>query len=394
MLIRRTWGSGKYLWPKVRPYFFISCLFLTCSLSAQNHVAEMGGFYGKLMNIYPGFPPRNAHNGLFLQWRKERVSPWAEKYGTLQTGLSATWHNLGNRKILGQGYGLQYDFRLFQPLAEKWSLTEFFQFGGIYNTRPYHYLDNTDNIVTGSSFSFLISAGLGVQWQFSERGHLSAGGMLWHSSNGHTALPNVGMNSPVAFVGLGRSFGPATKSPEAYPDSAVNGWSPFLVAGMGMNEAGGTVRPTNAPLYYKYLTGIGISKRFADIHRVMISVEGYYNAAYRVWNESQEVETSYTEFASASAVMVLLGHEFLYGRFGLAIQAGYNLFNPTLAYLVHEVETDSKINRVKAKIPGRISMRYYLAHPWRHRSSPFIYLGIKSNLGQADFLETGVGFGF
>jgi hypothetical protein len=93
----------------------------------------------------------------------------------------------------------------------------------------------------------------------------------------------------------------------------------------------------------------------------------------------------------SSAVMLMVGHEFIYGRFGWIVNAGVNLYNPTLDRIINEVEQRSFSSVSKRYVPGRFAVRYYFNLPENSMAGTFIQLGVKSNLGQADFMEIGVG---
>jgi len=348
------------------------------------------GLTGKMLDIYPSFPDRGVHYGTQINLKRWKQTAYQKAYGFPEQGLAFSFHDFGNPNVLGYGIGLQYQLTFLQQLSSKWSLTEAVQFGGVYNSHPYHIIDNPQNIVLGTHFSALMTAQVGMRYQINPQWYANINGGLWHSSNGHTGLPNVGMNSLLLGFGVGYGLqAPSSSTSDSL--NLANKWGFILLGSYGINEAGGTTRPTNGGLYSKQLIGIGATYRFRNIHRLSLTLEGYYDQTYQLWNKSQEWN-NYGTFIDASAVMLMLGHEFIYGHFGLLINAGINLYNPTLKRIEDLKDNPSLSGQTKHLFPGRFAIRYYPWLPENHTHAPFVQAGIKSNLGQADFLELGIGW--
>lgn len=362
---------------------------------AQHALVEVGGAYGKMLDIFANFPERNAHSALVFGVSHLRPSGATKAYGYPEAGFSLSFHDLGNRDVLGYGVGLQYEMTFHQRLTDRLEFTQRFKSGGIYLNRPYDPVTNRENIVNGSHLAFLVGINAGLRYALTEQHLLRLDGTFWHSSNGHTALPNVGMNSPLVQLSYQYRFDQAAQRDSAQFEAPFlqhkRSWSWSLVGGFGLNEAGGTIRPTSAPLYAKYRLGTGIGVRVRDIHRWTVTLEGYYDGANRVWNESQEWADDRMVLRS-SVLMLLVGHEFIYNRFGMVINGGLNLYNPTLQQIEYGQDKTSFFNQVKVYMPGRFAVRYYFSHPWKHASSGFVQVGIKSHFGQADYLDFGIGY--
>ena len=63
-----------------------------------------------------------------------------------------------------------------------------------------------ENIAVGYKLGFLVSAQLGLEYKFDTRIKLITRFDFVHSSNGHTALPNVGINIPTFGAGINYTF--------------------------------------------------------------------------------------------------------------------------------------------------------------------------------------------
>ena len=160
----------------------------------------------------------------------------------------------------------------------------------------------------------------------------------------------------------------------------------------GLNRFGSEVGPSNGPYYQIYLASFYFDKRVSAINNVQFGIDTYYNSGYRLYLESQQPSELEANFVNSSVISIWIGNEFLIGRLGLILQVGYNLYNPFLKYFV---ELDESISSAKAYIPGRFGVQYYLKdHFHGARSNAFIGIYVKSNMGQADFLEFSLGYKF
>jgi hypothetical protein len=374
---------------------FFVFYFLHAPLEAQvqHRSIELGAYGGKILKIYNNFPERDMHSAVAITLSHWKPSLENNVFGRPESGLCLTLHRFGNDSILGYGMGVQYEMAFEQRLSNRLFLTQRIRPGLIYNTKPFDYIDNTKNIVTGANLAALVGVSIGLKYALSDRMSAKLDFSLWHSSNAHTRLPNVGMNSPLAAVSLQYKF---YQNPDTITLPKCHRWKPnwsFIgFASYGVNQAGGTTRPVNGPSMTKWLGSAGVSYRFRTIHRLSLTVEAYHDNTYKLWNETMEWTES-GDFAQASAIMLLAGHEFIYRRWGMLINAGVNLYNPSLHRIVTQVESESTINTVKRYVPGRIGVRYYFLQRG-DRYDAFAQAAVKSNLGQADFFELGLGFNF
>jgi hypothetical protein len=347
---------------------------------------------GNMLDIYPNIPKHRTQQSAFLNLRWGKTNPYRELYGNPEHGIILSFHELGNRRVFGQAVGLQYQVSFNQYLSRRWRTFQRINYGGLWVNRPYHFIDNPENIVFGSPFSSMITVSAGVRYKVHQHA-VALQASYWHSSNAHTVLPNVGMNTPMLMLSFERFFyiediyiiDTNHRRFQLAPQFGLQ-----LYGALGLNEAGGTIRPTNGAKYNKYLLSLGGSYRYKTIHRVSLTLDAYYDEAYALWNETMQWSSD-RPVLGASAVMLLLGHEFIYDRFGLVIQGGVNVYNPTLGQLIGKVESPSTSNRIKRYVPGRFALRYYVNKDEHNDGSLFIQIAVKSNMGQADFMEIGIG---
>ena len=98
----------------------------------------------------------------------------------------------------------------------------------------------------------------------------------------------------------------------------------------------------------------------------------------------------------ASNVALFLGHEFILRHFSLVTQLGGNIYNPFRVKL-------SKLNKVGKDIKTlltlhvntKLGFQYYIFDPEKTtKNNIFLGFFIKANFGQADFVETAIGYTF
>ncbi|MBT5133755.1 MAG: hypothetical protein HOM40_11455 [Flavobacteriales bacterium] len=376
-------------------YFLTSFALMAQPRFGVNEV-RLGGYGGNMLNIYPNMPSHDLQKGAYLDLSFHlRHTDYYAAYNEPTAGYSLSFHDLGNAEVLGHAVGLQRTFQLEQRFGSespRFVLKENFGLGGIYTTKPYDRSSNPGNNVFGSSLSALVSAGMGLYVNLNNHS-IGARFDYLHSSNGHTVLPNVGMNTPTWSLNYAYSFArryvaERRKFPET--EKLIKTWNVLAYGGFGLNQAGGTVRPTNTPTYQKHIIALGATYRYSLINRLSFTVEGYNNETYRLWNNVMQWDPK-NPYLGSSALMLMAGHEFIYGRFGMLIQMGLNIYNPTLYRLIGEVEQPTTSNQLKSIIPGRFAVRYYVVSPDFNTSGLFVQAAIKSNMGQADFLEFGIG---
>jgi hypothetical protein len=287
--------------------------------------------------------------------------------------------------------GLQYLFSQQKPITSKLAFNWALGLGAVYFNKPYHYIDNPKNIANGSHLAFLVELNLGLRYQFTANYSLSGAFVMLHSSNGHTVLPNVGTNIPAYRLAL--CYQPSNnKSISRVLPTWERTKEHNLRLSLGQNEFGRSTAPTNGPPQHIYLLSYQHSMRYSIKGRWYLGAEGYYNGGYRLYLKSQEIAELEDKFTNASALVVFVGHEYRYGHYGLLVQAGYNIHNPFLHYFIKENQPGEKL---KAHLPGKFGVNYYIKNPFIHHRTNF-YIGayIKSNVTQADFLETGAGILF
>ena len=109
---------------------------------------------------------------------------------------------------------------------------------------------------------------------------------------------------------------------------------------------------------------------------------------------SQEYYDS-NRYMKSSSIAMVVGHEFLFGRWGLLTTAGLYLYNPFYKDRLDSNEIDSFKSELKSYIPARLGIQYHIKNTnFTDHKNLFVGVYIKTNFGQADFLESGIGWVF
>lgn len=351
---------------------------------------------GKLLSIYPGYPSSTTNFGVDLSWTRQgdTTNVWEQAWNFPETGVLVAYNYFGNSDTLGYSLGVMYRFILRQHLSKRWILSEGMDLGFSWYNKPFQATENSGNIAVGSQFTAVIRLSISLNYLLAPQWELFSGFTFHHASNGHTGLPNVGINIPMIHLGTryaltqDDSYCLRSKTPIDFHRTI----EPEVKFSIGFNRFGNEVGPTNGPYYPVYLAGFYLNKRVSAINRLHVGVEGYYNSGYRQYLESQNPPELEANFIHASVLMVMVGNEFLIGRMGLVTQLGYNLHNPFLKYYA---EQNEEVSTLKVYMPARFGVKYYLWDAFGTKNSnAYIGMFVKSNVGQADFTEFSLGYRF
>jgi len=380
---------------RVALYFccnLFAVLMLSSTLQAQTDriAASLGA--GHILAIFPDFPESSGAYSLQLDWLTAN-NGFADEYlyKKPEYGLSLNYFNLGNNEILGQAIGLQGNFQTYHPLGKRAEWNIGFAFGGSYFTESYDYINNPENIMSGSSWAFMATGNLGVRFPVNEKWHVFSNLKYHHTSNAHLVLPNVGMNMLLVEGGVSYTLRDTPHQDTTYRmANETTRWRPYLRGFYGLNELGETTRPTNGPRYAKVGAAIGINYIWRPTQHLSAELVTYYddaNYTYLLLQEDSEYEATRS---NGSAVMLLVGHEFLFGRFGFITQLGVNLYNPGLDQITNDLSEPSTADLIGRWVPGRFCLTFYPLGREVNYVIPMLHAGVKTHLGGADFLEMGI----
>jgi len=385
----------------IRFTFCLIILFLLIyfpALSQQSNAFEITVGAGKMVRNYPNFPtlekPALIGAARFIR-HYNGYKPWHRYYNFPMAGVSVTGGSLGNKAVLGHFAGAMAEIAFEKKINRSFFWAPRLTLGVAWFSSPYNENQNPENVVIGSAFTFLTSAEVMLGYSIGSNTDLISRFSILHASNSHFKLPNVGMNVPAFYVGA-RYF--VSRGGTIATDSVKPAYNKkpqlHVRIALGINESGSSTTPVNGPKYPIYLGSVYVSKLFSPINKVSVGIEAWYNKGVYDFIVSQEFYDKDAQKKSM-AVAVVFGNEFLMGHFGLLVTGGIYLYNPFYKDRLKQNEIDGIKDQLKSWIPARLGVQYYLKNTYFHQNNNlFVGVYIKTNFGQADFLETGLGYMF
>ncbi|MCB9364591.1 MAG: acyloxyacyl hydrolase [Flavobacteriales bacterium] len=326
------------------------------------------------------------------------TSSWAKYYNFPETGLAFFGSNLGNNKIYGNQFSISpyIQFKLNnkpKPFYIKLAI------GASYFTTHFDSISNTDNVAIGSGFTWDFQAFLYKSIYHNNGVHLRLGGGYSHASNGHTQLPNFGLNSGLISIAA-QFYNPKNEVKE--PSSNVSkrkSKNLFLNfrQGIGFHELGATAEPVGGTKREIYTSALSLGIIFNQHLKIR---SGFAYRYYEQYNNYIK-ETENTDFIdnptlSSSNVYFFIGSEFLMGHIGLDVMGGLNLYKPFYKEFNTVYEKNEGVKYYLKKLfTTRMGLNLYLLNTTKQPThNAFIGTHINANFGQADFTEINLGYQF
>ncbi|PKP23762.1 MAG: hypothetical protein CVU06_06615, partial [Bacteroidetes bacterium HGW-Bacteroidetes-22] len=208
-----------------------------------------------------------------------------------------------------------------------------------------------------------------------------------HFSNGHTRLPNLGINMPCLFAGLKLKTEKLNSAPRyMHPDTLPDRYQMVVELLGGRHEFGESTEPTGGISYPVYGLGLGIRWLPSRLHTFTASIEWNYYSSFYDFTILNRM-TDHQQWLYASTIIFYAGHEFILGHLGLDTRIGFYLHNPFRQdYEANILKSEGGTKLINS---NKLGFNWYLFDPatsiWNLRFGIYI----KANLGQADY--TGVG---
>lgn len=406
--------------------YFIYGLLLCCgtiqSLAQTNQSENQDTFFvtpelliGKTMEANTGFPKTKLQKALFVNfgtYSSKKNQRYSMALGYPRTGFSIGTTDFGNTKKIGYAYTLMsfVEFDLFQKKSSRWSL--YVGMGAAYIDTKFDVDSNPFNLAVTTDVNWAFRSFLYYKVFNQKLTNWRMGIGYAHFSNGHTRLPNQGLNSFLVSLS-------STISTKSSIRSSVK-------------DAKNDKKTKTVENYFQIRTGIGqnvLSRIFNDkkeVYSIAISTGKVVNktfkygvgAYYRFYehyydhikDDGQLINEQVPEYREnpykyATNFGVFGTAELLMGHVGIEFNLGINLYKPfykidwqlSQGYFYQGQyarlgELDSYF-KIKRTISSRLGMKYYLINT---NASPkhnwFLSAHINANLGQADFSELSLGY--
>ena len=373
------------------------CLFFVCA-SAPNSIFAQASKWawqpeiilGHIVPNYQDYPSSGLLHGLGLSIHptdtKDKI--WQKKYPNAEVGLFAGFWNMGNDSIFGNEIAV-YPYVQF-PLKKhrKSPLYMRVGLGAAHFSKHYTIDKNMHNIAVGSSFTWAFEGGLYWRKRLSDKVDLTLSGKYLHGSNGHTQLPNFGVNS--AAVGIGIQYF-STERPIRTHQALERSKRHYFQfkTGIGLHEFGGTTGPVNGPKYGVTSLASYRNIQFNQRNRLKFGLILRKYNSYASYIENHNLDKKITPYSISFA----LGHEFILGHVGLDVDGLLHLYKPFYRIYFDKYGIDNNVLFLLHRWLGaRIGLNLF-ALPPSHNPKTNVLLGVhlNTNNGEADFSSITLG---
>jgi len=373
--------------------------FSQADTNKQKHFIQPEYMVGKVLPMSNRFAfPSTGYQqtaAINFGFTNNDTTKWAKYYNQAESGFIVLYSNLGNNKVLGHQFSLLpfVSFNVFNNFKTPFKLK--IGAGISYFTSRFDSLGNPTNEIVGSQFTWDVKIFL-YKTIYKKGGfNLKLGAGFSHESNGHTRLPNLGVNSPMASIS-GQFYQQKEDNYITHQRVKRENVSPknyylTLEEGLGFHEQDETEGPKKGflkPVYSSDISG-------AILFNEHIKLRGgftyrFYQQYYNHILENKVEGLIDNPEWSSSNISFYLGNEFLMGHLSIDFLLGVNLHKPF--YRKFNPGTDIGLTLQKTLLT-RIGMNLYLINTHQlPKHNLFLGAHIKANMAKADYTELTLGY--
>ena len=260
---------------------------------------------------------------LIFSWQRNDEVIWNLCNCYPRKGILISYYDYDTR-ILGKAFSAAYFLEPSFRINDKLQLSFKVSAGLSYLTNPFDSVKNPGNQSYSTKLSGYLLVGGGIWYKIDKHFWLNGSVNYQHISNGGMHQPNKGINWPTAGIAINyqkedRKFYSGSKTKDKYWKHDAPRWD---VAVFGIAKR---IRDENGKSKRLPLLGISVqgSRQVGNIHALTAGVELFHDEALRnkIKNDSLG--------ASAIRSGILVGHEFLLGKFIFSQRLGVYIFNAT-----------------------------------------------------------------
>lgn len=355
---------------------------------------------GKSIPSNSNFPETNFQTNYALSIGKMVYNPakaWAVYLNYPTTGITFSYTNLGNKDVFGSAFTV-IPYISFNTSKKQFNSVHIkVGLGTSYFTNHYDESNNTRNVAIGSAFTWTFQTSFYYNFYIHKHIDLNLGVRFIHHSNGHTQLPNLGLNSVLFSLSSKLYLDPLNKSyKEKYQKPKLiysRQYFANLRVGMGFHEFGGPGTKTGDTKRGVNIISLGVGAIYKQVLKVRLGLSYRFYHHYYNYIVEYQPESYNNPVLNASNIQVYLGGELLLGHVGIDAEIALNLYKPFYAYHHELYEDDKGISYwLKKTFSTRLGLKFYLYNTAKNpKNNIFIGTHINANMGQADFSEISVG---
>jgi len=151
-------------------------------------------------------------------WLLYTQEVWDDCHCYPRLGFHFGFYDFELNEILGYGYEGGINFIYYFGLLSKFNFLVQGKAGLSYLTKPYDEINHPQNMSYSTHLNYLLSAGAGLRFEFSDYVETQFLVSMNHNSNAALTEPNGGINYPAISLALGYTFNPIEIKPRTHAD--------------------------------------------------------------------------------------------------------------------------------------------------------------------------------
>ncbi|PCI96241.1 MAG: hypothetical protein COB15_11145 [Flavobacteriales bacterium] len=380
-------------------FSFSSYCFGQDTIRPNAHFIEPEFMIGKVLPMSNNFafPSTGSQKTIALNYgfTNNDTTKWGKYYNHAESGFMFLYSNLGNNQVLGHQYSILpfVTFRVFNKLKNPFKLK--LGAGISYFTTRFDSLGNPHNEIIGSQFTWDVKVFLYKSIYKKGGFNLKFGVGFSHESNGHTRLPNLGVNSPMASI-TGQFYNQKEDNyfhPTRIKRKNVSPKKYYvtLEEGLGFHDQDETEGPEMGNLKPVYSSDLSFAILFNKHIKLRTGFTyRYYKTYYDHIVENKTERLIDNPNWSSSNLNFYIGNEFLMSHLSIDVLLGINLHKPF--YQKFNPGTGIGVSLQKRMLT-RIGANLYLINTHKlPKHNLFIGAHIKANMAKADYTDLTIGY--
>ncbi len=369
------------------------------SSNPNSHFIEPEYMIGKVipMSNNFAFPSTGYQQTVAINYgfTNNDTTKWGKYYNHAESGFMLLYSNLGNNQVLGHQYSLLpfVSFRVFNNFKTPFKLK--MGAGISYFTSRFDSTGNPTNEIVGSQFTWDVKIFLYKSIYKRDGFSLKLGLGFSHESNGHTRLPNLGVNSPMMSI-TGQFYNQKEDNyvkPNRIKRANISPKKYYITfeEGLGFHDQDETEGPAMGFLKPVYSSDVSAAVLFNKHIKLRAGFTyRYYKTYYDHIADNQIEELIDSPNWSSSNFSFYLGNEFLMGHMSIDALLGVNLHKPF--YRKFNPGTGVGLTLQK-NLLTRIGLNLYLINTHKlPKHNLFLGAHIKANMAKADYTELTLGY--
>jgi hypothetical protein len=363
--------------------------FIALSATAQDNKPMAGfcidanAFAGKVIKHTAKYrlpvPDMSTGMDVNFQWKTYGKKAWEQRRRYPTIGIALAYTNYGIDSVYGRCFSIYPNIEIPIISGNRLQWTIRIGDGAGFVTRKYSRISPVDtlNNAIGSTMNDYASFMSDIRYHINKHWDVQAGVNFSHISNASFSQPNLGINMVGGHVGI--KYYPVTSRPERIVRELKplkNRWLAQFRLTMAFNQSNAPLGPT----YPIYLATAIASKRWISKNKFFAGFDYSYHQQINAFLHDNIFVPPGTERQHSYKAAVLAGNEFLLGRVGVVLQAGY--------YLRQAYQSQGKLYQ---KLGGNLYLMQREKGPIKEA---YICAFLKTHLSVAELAELGFGMSF